>query len=270
MEFITLNAIPIAYQIIHPQARRTIFFIHGNSGASNAWQKQLDDPIFSNYRLIAFDLPAHGQSGFPHVEDCTLPRLAQIMSEAVTALAGDASYMLVGVSLATNIIAEMLYYHLTPAGIVLAGPCIIGDRITMEQIAKPHTHVGVVFTDEASPDEVLQYAGETSLSREASDATLFIKNYEAVQKPFRSLLAQSIAAQKVSNEIALLQQQAIPLLIIFGKDEKIVHPDYLDDVVLPVWNDTIYKLPGASHLVPIDQPQSFNRLLAAYAAERLI
>jgi len=45
----------------------------------------------------------------------------------------------------------------------------------------------------------------------------------------------------------------------------IVDPDYLDDAELNLWKDSIFKLPSASHLVHIDQPKAFNRLLADYA-----
>jgi pimeloyl-ACP methyl ester carboxylesterase len=190
------------------------------------------------------------------------------MYKAVTALSNQQPYILAGISLATNIIAEMLAYPLSPAGIVLAGPCIIGGIITMAQMIKPDTQVGIVFTDEANAEDIQQYAAETSLSTDVADGKYFIKNYQAVQKPFRSLLGQSIAAQNMSDEIALLQQQGIPLLVVFGKDEKVVHTGYLDNVALPLWNDTIYQLPGASHLVNIDQPEAFNQLLAAYSSER--
>jgi len=268
MEFITVNDIPVAYQIINPNADKTIFFIHGNSQSHNAWQKQLFDPLFNDYRLIAFDLPAHGESGFPDTEYCTLPGLATMMYEAVTSLSNQQPYILIGISLGTNIIAEMLANTITPVGMVLAGPCITDGAITMAQMMKPGTQVGVLFTDDAAAEAIRQYAQETSLSTEAADIDCVIKNYMAVQKPFRSLLGQSIVAQKVSNEIALLQQQAIPLLLVFGKDERIIHTGYLDNAALPLWNDTIYQLPGASHLVNIDQPEAFNKLLARYVTEQ--
>jgi pimeloyl-ACP methyl ester carboxylesterase len=77
----------------------------------------------------------------------------------------------------------------------------------------------------------------------------------------------SIQRQQFSDEIGLLQQLDLPLLIIFGKDEKVVDPDYLDDAPLKLWQNMIYKIAGASHLVNIDRPEEFNTLVASYAVD---
>ena len=51
---------------------RPIVLIHGNSASSRVWQKQLEGPLGRKYRLIAIDLPGHGDSApapHPEVED---------------------------------------------------------------------------------------------------------------------------------------------------------------------------------------------------------
>lgn len=48
---------------------RPIVLIHGNSASSRVWQKQLEGPLGAKYRLIAIDLPGHGDSApAPHPE----------------------------------------------------------------------------------------------------------------------------------------------------------------------------------------------------------
>jgi pimeloyl-ACP methyl ester carboxylesterase len=37
--------------------------IHGNSSCRAVFRNQLQGPLAENHRLIAFDLPGHGQSG---------------------------------------------------------------------------------------------------------------------------------------------------------------------------------------------------------------
>lgn len=44
---------------------RAIVFIHGVNQAHIAWKKQLDSPLASKYRLVAFDLRGHGFSDKP-------------------------------------------------------------------------------------------------------------------------------------------------------------------------------------------------------------
>ena len=59
---LTVKGIRIAYLEQNPDCKNTIFFIHGNSVSSASWMKQLNSELLSKYRLIAFDLPAHGDS----------------------------------------------------------------------------------------------------------------------------------------------------------------------------------------------------------------
>lgn len=266
-KYIDVEGIKLFYLEKNEAAKTTIFFLHGNSGSSNAWRKQWIDPLFSNYRLIAFDLPSHGKSDVAKETDCTLPGLARLLSSAVKQLSRNEPFILTGVSLATNIIAEMLAYDVKPAGIVLAGPCIAGGEFTLEKMVKPGTHVSVVFQDDAPAEEIDAYATETSLSDAEDDLDFFRQDYATVAKPFRSLLAQSIFNNQMNNQIELLQKNEIPILMIFGKDEKVVDPDYLDRAPLQLWQNKIFKITGASHLVNIDQPDSFNNLLRKFVED---
>src|SRR5579863_2300090 len=112
-KFISIEGIRIAYleQNSRPE-NKTIFFIHGNSVSSRTWRKQLVDPLFSDHRLIAIDLPAHGDSGTAAdpAHTYSLPMLANLMAKAVRLLANNQPFILAGVSLSTNIVAEMLAF----------------------------------------------------------------------------------------------------------------------------------------------------------------
>lgn len=259
--------ITIAYTEKNADASKTIFFLHGNSQSSYAWRKQCNSSFLASYRLVMFDLPAHGGSGFPGKQYCSVPKLAELLSKAVKKLTDNKPYILAGVSLATNIVAEMLAFDLHPSGVILAGPCVIGDNISLEKMMEPNTHVQVVFTDDVEEQDVKLYAMETSASRDEEDVELFLKDYHSVQNGFRTLLGESIQQGKFNDEIDLLRKTNIPLLIIFGKDEKIIDPDYLDEIEIPLWQNQIFKIEGASHLVNIDEPQKFNELVAKYAGE---
>lgn len=266
---IIINAIELAYFELNSDARETIFFIHGNSVSSLSWKKQLASELLKPYRLVAIDLPAHGDSGASSIEqqDYNLPGLGLIMANAIKELAGDKPYLMAGISLGTNILAEALANDLEPAGVVLGGSCIVGGDYTVNSFVMPNTNVYVVFTDDSSLNEVSQYASQAMLSTEEEGVNDFISDYYRVKVPFRSTLADSIGKQQYSDEIALVNSIKKPVLLIFGKDELVVAPDYLDDASLSLWQDSIFKLPGASHLVHIDQPDVFNKLLADYAKD---
>lgn len=266
-KFLELDNIRIAYWEKNKEAFKTIFFIHGNSMSKNCWRKQFDGAELKEYRIIAIDLPAHGDSGVEDEFFYTLPNIAKKMSKVIAILARLQPYIISGVSLGTNIVAEMLSFEVNPVGLIFAGPCIAGENLGIEKFAKPNTHVGVVFTDEPDFKDVISYAHETSLSDIKEDLDYFLNDYKRVKSPFRSSIGKSIFEKNYSDEIALINKKNIPCLIVFGKDEKVIDCDYLDNIKLPLWNKAIFKIEGASHLVNVDQPAEFNNLVAKFGAD---
>jgi pimeloyl-ACP methyl ester carboxylesterase len=268
---LSVKGINIAWQEKNPEENTTIFFIHGNSNSSGLWRKQFDSPVFAGYRLVAFDLPAHGESdAAPDPgKDYTGQELGALMADAVSKIANDRPYIIAGLSLGTNIVAEMLAFHLSPSGIILASPDVMGGAYTLDKAILPGADTSVLFMDNAPADAVSQYTHLASLSTDPADHQLLFDDYFRVKAPFRSELLKTAINGRFSDEIALLQITGIPVLVIFGKDETMLNINYLEEAPFPVWKNTFFKLPGASHFVNLDQPGSFNELVASYIKERI-
>jgi pimeloyl-ACP methyl ester carboxylesterase len=263
-KYLQVEALTLSYLEHNPTAPSTIVFIHGNSGSAQSWRKQYTSPLLQGFRQIILELPGHGSSTLCEPASCSVTGLARICCKALELLHDDKPFILAGISLATNIIAEMLAFQPIPNGLVLAGPCMVGKEYPLQSLVKQGTHVHVVFQDEPDAAHLLAYARETSASTHPEDLELFMKDYKAVQSPFRSLLAQSISEGKFRDEVALISESGLPVLLIFGENEKIIETGYLDAAPINLWGDQIFKIDGASHLVNIDQPMAFNQLLARY------
>ena len=268
-QFIQINGLNLAYYTQNDDRRKILFFVHGNSLSACTWRKQFDDSIFDSYRLIAIDLPGHGQSDSSVTpnEDYTLPGLARLAAEALGQLVGEYPCILAGMSMGANLVAEMLPYGITPQGIVLAGPSVVGEGCPVSAVVQPGTHVYTVFTEEAPREEVVIYGQESSLRADSRDLELFVEGYFRVDPAFRRVLSRSLDAHQYGDEIRMLRNSGIPQCVIMGAEERVVYPNYLDNVSLPLWRDTVHLLPGASHLVQVDQPAAFNELVKAFASE---
>jgi len=72
----------------------------------------------------------------------------------------------------------------------------------------------------------------------------------------------------ISDEIELLKKAGIPVLVVFGQDEKMANPDYLDKLPFETWKNKVFKFPEAGHYVQMDQPGKFNELLFEYVRDR--
>ena len=267
-EKLTANGITIAYYITHAEKDNTIFFIHGNSTSSNTWRKQIESSLLADYRLVTIDLPNHGNSApINKTGDFSLQDIAKIMEVAVMQLVNDKPYLICCISLGTNIVAEMLTGTIEPNGLILAGPCIVGAGVGLDKMMLPGADPSAVFAENVQEQAVVNYASAVSLSEYKDDLDFFLKDYNSVQGTFRSSLFATIATANYSDEVAIIQQVKYPVCIVFGEDEKLVNTHYLDDAPINLWNNTIYKIPLASHLLNIDAPEAFNELIAAYAKD---
>ena len=265
--FIKINGITLAFIEQNPKAEKVIFFIHGNSSSSGIWLKQFKSELLSGYRLIAFDLPAHGGSGSLNGTgiEYSLPILGEIMAGALKESAGGGKFIIAGLSLGTNIVAEMLTHTIAHAGVIAIGSCMIGGDYTMERVFKPGIDIHAAFADEVSYDELRQYAKLTFISGAEKEWQQFDENYRCVKDNFRSKMFATVAEGNLNNQVGLLQQQSVPALIVFGEEEKICDTGYFDNAGLQLWKNKTYKIPRAGHLVNIDQPEKLNELISEFA-----
>ena len=264
--FISVNYLQIAFYIHNPDQDNTIFFIHGNSSSSGNWHKQVLSNALAGYRLITIDLPNHGNSDAIEADgDFSLPAIAKTIGAAIKQLINNHPYTICSISLGTNIVAEMLAEDFSPRGLLLAGPCIIGEGCGMNKMLLEGADVTAVFSENLTEDTVEKYALTISNSGAQNDLEVFLKDYYAVKKNFRSSLYDTIALGNYSDEIAIIQKLNVPVCVIFGKEERVVNTSYLDTAPINIWNNTIYKIKGASHFVNIDAPKPFNELLVKFA-----
>jgi pimeloyl-ACP methyl ester carboxylesterase len=265
----TVQGIKLAYLEKNPHEKKCIFFIHGNSGSSLTWSKQLESPLFSDFRIIAFDLPAHGSSeSSPNPDiDYSPIILGKIMAQAVKSLAGDQSYILAGFSFGTNVIGEMLSYDLKPAGIILVSSCVISSVTDLQKVFLPNPNAGNFFIDSFSREGLDKLALDCFFLQNNMESEKFKYDFENTTAPFRSILMKKAGEGAVSDEIEFLRKTGLPILTIFGNEDKIVNINYLDAIPFTTWQNTIYKLPEAGHFVHIDQSELLNQLIFDYAIE---
>jgi pimeloyl-ACP methyl ester carboxylesterase len=267
--FITTNGSRIAYFERNPTADKIIFFIHGNSGSSRMWEKQLRSDLCKDYRLIAFDLPGHGKSfASKNPEDDYSPiGTANILSQAVTILAGAEPFIFAGFSYGSNLVTEILEYKLIPSGIVLLGSCVTGISHSLEKVFVPTIEPSIFFYNETDKRVVAKFLKQAIHSVDIAAVENLIEDYLNVSTEFKSALFKTAAQGEISDEILALQKLNIPVCLIFGREDNLVNIDYLDDKPFPIWRNQIYKLPAAGHWVNIDNPVAVNQLISDYVSE---
>jgi pimeloyl-ACP methyl ester carboxylesterase len=268
-KFIDINGLTIHYVEKNAQENNTLFFIHGNSGFYQIWHKQLGSELFNNYKLIAIDLPGHGKSSDSKVPELDYSPLntATILSQIIKSLAKTNPYILIGFSYGTNVVVEMLKHELIPKGLVLAGSCVLGKGYGMERVFVQGQHPSILFYNEPDKDIVEKWFSEELVSASKYDIKTLLDGYLKVSSDFKPALFKTAVEGQISDEILALKELNVPVCLIFGAEDKLIHIDYLDSFPFPIWNAQIYKLPNAGHWVNMDNPNIFNQIVFEYAQE---
>lgn len=269
-KFLEVNGLRLAYLETGESNKSTIFFIHGNSSSSSLWRRQMTDKSFAEYRLVAIDLPGHGDS-----DACTNPKedyspiiTGKIMAEATKKLSRNESYVLVGFSYGTNLIAEMLVNGANPVGICFSAPCIVGKNYEPTKLLlNPDSNIFLM--EEVSRDKAEKFFDINLKGKIEEDIDNYLNDFFSVDPLFRGSMIQSGLGGNHSDEILAMRKHNVPLFIVFGKHDRLIDPNYLDDASLPLWRNEIIKLEDTGHFVQTDQPETFNQLLHEYCADRL-
>lgn len=88
MKFVETSSGKIAYRESSGTAQPTFFLIHGNSASGRSYQRILDSELGQTHRMVAVDLPGHGDSDKAADPAATyhMPGYAKVMVEVASAL----------------------------------------------------------------------------------------------------------------------------------------------------------------------------------------
>lgn len=232
-----------------------LVFIHGWNCDLTVWKNQLD--AFPQTRLIAIDLPGHGESDKPQIK-----YTMDLHARAIDAVLRDAQVeraVLVGHSNGTPVVRQ--FYRLFP-----------------EKTA------GLVIVDGAlrpfAPAEQMQKFIEPM--RAANYAQYFVNMADAMTKPMTNEAARAeikAALARAPQHVAVSEMESL-LNDELWRTDKINVPTLMIQAKQPAWNDDYEKFvrdlipnldyrvwPGVSHFLMIDRPADFNSAVAEFIAK---
>jgi len=133
------NGQQIAYWTYHDSKKPTLVMIHGFTGSHEGFQYVA--PLLTDFHLIIPDLPGFGQSPLPHSK-LTLRELGSLMIDLIQALHLPETPHLLGHSMGSLVVAEMLRQH--PS--LFAHKIILASPVPMPVGLAETRRVGVLFT----------------------------------------------------------------------------------------------------------------------------
>jgi len=228
----------------------TIVFVHGWTCDTSSWRDQM--PAFDdNYRVIALDLPGHGQSGSPADGLFSMELFARAV-EAVRAEAGADRIVLVGHSMGAPVIRRYaLDYPEHVAGLVAVDGSLDvrgfgrggrggGGAFAVTPEMRENMIRGMFVAE--TPPELQQHIldmmlGAPEATASGAMAAMFGQRVEAGE------IVQAPALAVVAGTAALPNVEAMREIV----------PDF-----------EAAQVPGTGHFLMMEKPAEFNRLLAGF------
>ncbi|SMB88089.1 alpha/beta hydrolase fold [Hymenobacter roseosalivarius DSM 11622] len=243
-----------------------LLFVHGNSLAASTFQRQWTAPELQAFRLVALNLPGHGQS--PDAPEWySPPRLRQVLVAAIRALRCEQA-LIVGHSYGGHLLLDALPELSHLRGLLTVGTPPVSTPTDLAAAFRLSETGGLFYAPSLTADQVTALARYCLRPTSPDDeVALLAAALGRADGRMRTALAASIAASELADEVGLVRATSVPLAFILGEKEAMLAPDYFASLLMPTcWGEAVQIVPRAGHLPFLENPTAFNALLLAFAA----
>ena len=244
-----------------------VLLIHGNSGSGEVWAAQLDSELGRRYRLVALDLPSHGESAPLAASEDTLAEMAHVVATAAVALEL-AGGVVVGHSLGGHLLLEALGAGHLPD---LRGAVIHGAPPLSGPADFPHAF-------HASPAAMSGFTAAPT--EQALDALLeawfagrcpppgIKRDFLRTHGPIRAQLGAALMSGRMLDERKVVAELKVPLALLNAGDDALINAAWLSALDAPtLWRGQVQVVANAAHFIQCDQPDAYNRVLGDFLAD---
>jgi pimeloyl-ACP methyl ester carboxylesterase len=248
---------------------RTLVLVHGNSASSKAFAKQFESPLGRTHRVIAFDLPGHGDSDNATDPAATynMPGYARVLRDVVKQL-GAEDAVFAGWSLGGHIVLEAAPDLPRAKGFAIFGTPPLGFPPAMEQAFLPTPAMAFTFAPELNEEQARAYVAAAFRPGVADLPPQMIADVLRTDGRARAQLALSIGPNGFRDEVAIVAQLKQPLAVLHGADEQLINGAYFDTLKMPtLWRGKVQVIDNAGHLPQWEQADKFNALMDAFVSE---
>ncbi len=238
-----------------------VIFIHGNSLSSKVFDKQLNNDLFKNYRLISFDLQGHGNS-----EKSKNPETQYCIQAYIETLLGVIKQLdlknpiIVGHSLGGHIAINALNKITDIKALAIFGTPPFKLPPEMDKAYFPRPEMSLAFKPDLSNDEALALASVyCNNSKIAEMLTSEILKTDPLNREY---LGKSMVIENFTDEVKILENFDKPIAIFHADNDVLVNPDYFNDLNIPtLWKNEIQIINNSGHSPQYENEILFNDIL---------
>jgi pimeloyl-ACP methyl ester carboxylesterase len=244
-----------------------LLMLHGSGSARGIFDRQMQSTLAERFRLIAPDLPGHGESSdaLDNGDSYTLPGLAKTIGEVIDKLEVKRVVVL-GWSLGGHIALELMSYHAAVAGVMIMGAPPIGrGPIALLRAFRTNLDTGLASKEKFSDADTQRFA-RLCFDGHADDVAL--ANIRRADGRLRKIMFGSMMSGRCADEKRLVETSSKPVAVINGSDDPFVRARYISALnYRNLWGGLCHVIPDAGHDAFRSHYDWFNPMLMRFASE---
>lgn len=245
-----------------------VLLLHGNSYCSKIWRHVLSSPISESHRVIAFDLPGHGEStNAPDPEKSyTMPGYATAAVELLSRLQ-ISEVVVLGWSLGGHIGIEMIPLFPGLKGVMIVGtpPVSYGEIDIGFTFGPAGWRSAWPARDNLSEDDITEYA----LVCADPPYEDWMRDAVARTDPrARKIMFQGFAKGEVLDQRKVVEESDVSIAVVNGAAEPFVNLKFVREVNYKnLWRGKCFELEGLKHAPFWAKPDEFEPILKGFVSE---
>ncbi|WP_185681090.1 alpha/beta fold hydrolase [Parvibaculum sedimenti] len=244
-----------------------VLFIHGNSSAKEMFGRQFESEIGRRYRLIAFDLPGHGESSDAPDPGATYS-IHGFANAAIAFLKarGISQAVVMGWSLGGHVALELMARWPGTVAAWITGTPPAGGA-DMQDGFLPSENMGLTFKDQFTEEEARSQA-QAGAGADVPLEDWMVAVALRADGRFRPLMLQSIIEGKDMDGREIAETALQPLAVVTGGAEPFVNNAFLNTVAYRnLWDGKVHVLDGLGHAPFWQDAPRFNALFSRFLDE---
>jgi pimeloyl-ACP methyl ester carboxylesterase len=241
----------------------SVLLLHGSGFSKAVFKPLMSHPALAGYRVVAMDLPGHGQS-----ENARQPALtyrisgfAAVVREVLVARALEGCVML-GWSLGGDIAMEFLAGELAISGLAVVGAPPVSAGILGRLQGYTLTGVSLAAKPKMTMAEAMRF--ESYCVGRSADGR-FVADLQRTDPMMRPQLARSALTGMGSNQRKAILSTTLPLWLVAGAEDPLVRIAYLKRFAADCpERSKPWIVPGAGHAPFLDNTDEFATCFAAF------